>query len=531
VAGGRIVAVGEIGAAAGAEEIDLDGLALAPGFIDIHTHYDAQVMWDPDLTPSCWHGVTTVVMGNCGFGVAPTKAEHRELILRTLENVEGMSLEALTQGVDWSFETFAEYLDVVRSQPLRLNVGALIGHTPLRLSVMGEAATEREATTEEITEMRAVVADAVNAGAVGFASSAAPTHAGAYGKPVPSRFATFEEYLGVAMGLADAGRGVMQATAGATLFIDQFAEISEATGRPVSWTALLTGMFGKGAALRAVDATEEAGGEVWPQVSCRPLVMQLTLADPFALSMVEGFDEVLAAERPERAAFYRDPAWRDRARPHVNKFWGDRLTNATVQETELHPELRGGPTLGALAAERGADPFDVLCDLALEEDLGTRFRVVLANDDDEEIGQLLQDRRTVLGLSDAGAHASQLCDANFSTFLLAEWTRKRGILSLEDAVWRLTDSVARAFRLDGRGRIAEGYAADLVAFDPDTVDTTELERVHDLPGGADRLIARSVGIEHMWVNGVAVRRHGADLDLDGTAPGTVMEAGTLDPGA
>ncbi|HYF46087.1 MAG TPA: amidohydrolase family protein [Acidimicrobiales bacterium] len=518
VADGRIVAVGEVPATHGAEEVDLGGAVLAPGFVDIHTHYDAQILWDPDLTPSCWHGVTSVVMGNCGFGIAPTRPEHRETIARTLENVEGMAFDALVAGIDWTFETFPEYLAAVDGLPKRLNVGVLAGHTPTRLYVLGDEASDREASEDEVAQMATIIREALEAGAVGFSTSGAPTHAGAYGKPVPSRLATFDEIRTLATQMGEVGRGVMQATVGANLFLDQFAEISTSTGRPVSWTALLSGMWGQGGAAGIVEATAQRGGQVWPQVACRPLVMQVTLADPFPMATMASFQEVLAVPHDRRADVYRDPEWR--ARMHADHgIWGDRLTKATIQETGRHTALVDGPTMADLAAERGVDPFDLMIDLALEDDLQTRFRIVLANDDEEELAGLLQDERTVLGLSDAGAHASQLCDANFSTHLLEDWVRNRGVLTLEQAVWRLSGQAAEVFRLEGRGRIEEGAAADLVVFDPDEVGSEPLERVWDLPAGADRLIARSRGIEHVWVNGTAIRRDGEDLDA---RPGVLL---------
>ena len=522
ITGDRITSVGDV-PANGAEEIDLDGLTLAPGFIDIHTHYDAQVLWDRDLTPSSWHGVTSVVMGNCGFGIAPTRPEHHSTIAETLENVEGMSVEALTAGIPWTFESFPEYLDALESSPTRLNVAAMIGHTPLRLYVLGDEAVERAATDEEVETMRALVIEALRAGAAGLATSKSPTHSGAGGKPVPSRLAEPAEIFRIAQALQETGRGVMQATPGPGLFIDEFAALSKDLGRPISWTALLTGVFGKGTAPTLVERTAELGGEVWPQIACRPLVMQLNLMDPFPFASQPSFGEVLAVSRERRREVYADPAWRERARQEVGVF-GSRWDKTTIEETNVHAALRGR-VLTELAAERGVDPFDVLLDLSLDEDLQTRFRIVLANDDDEELSGLLNDGRTVLGLSDAGAHASQLCDACFSTHLLAEWVRKLGVLSLEQAVWRLTGQAAHVFRLPDRGVIREGAFADLVAFDPDTVGADELERVWDLPGGADRLVVRSRGIEHVWVNGSQIRSDGKDLD--GARPGRLLrDAGT-----
>ena len=510
---GKITSVGDVGpAAAGAgraQVIDLDGLVLSPGFIDIHTHYDAQVLWDPDLTPSCWHGVTTVVMGNCGFGIAPTRPEHRETIARTLENVEGMSVEALVAGIPWTFETFPEYLDVLDRTPTRLNVGALVGHTPLRLYVLGDEAVERAATPDEIARMRDLVGEAIEAGAVGFATSQSPTHTGAGGRPVPSRLADAEEIFQIADALKASGRGVVQVTPGPGFFVDQLAQLSERTGRPVSWTALLTGIMGP--AMRVLDRQAALGGEVWPQIACRPLVMQVSLADPFPFASAPSFKEILALPRDRRADLYADPAWRDRARGEVGGVWGTRWSKTTIQETMKFAEWKNGPTLSEMAATRGTDPFDLLVDLSLEEDLATRFRIVLANDDEEDLANLLRDERAVLGLSDAGAHASQLCDACYSTYLLAHWVRETGVLSLEQAVWRLTGHGARVFRLEGRGRIAPGYAADLVAFDADAVGAEELERVWDLPAGADRLIARSRGVDTVWVNGELIRQGGRDL--------------------
>jgi N-acyl-D-amino-acid deacylase len=516
---GRIVAVGESLREEAAEVVDLDGLVLAPGFIDIHTHYDAQVLWDPDLTPSSWHGVTTVVMGNCGFGIAPTREEHRSTIAETLENVEGMSAEALEAGIPWGFETFPEYLERLAATPVRLNVAAFIGHTPLRLYVLGDDAVERPATEDETARMRAIVAEAMAAGAMGFATSKSPTHAGAGGRPVPSRLAELDEVFGVAEALGEAGRGLLQVTPGPGLFLDEMGQLSQRLGRPVTWTALLTGLGRPGSALELAERSASLPGEVWPQVACRPLVMQVSLEDPFPLAQLPSFKEVLARPRAERAALYADPEWRARARPEAERFFAQRLEKTSVDETTLHPELVGRP-VSEVAAERGVAPFDLMVDLSLEEGLATRFRVVLLNDDEDEVAALLQNPRTVLGLSDAGAHASQLCDACFSTHLLGYWVRERKALGLEQAVWRLTGQPASVFRIPGRGLVREGFAADLVAFDPDTVGAGRAERVRDLPAGADRLVVHSHGIEHVFVNGAPIRRDGEDLP--GARPGVLV---------
>jgi N-acyl-D-aspartate/D-glutamate deacylase len=520
VTGDRISAIaspGELTQGTGTEVVDLDGLTLAPGFIDVHTHYDAQILWDPDLTPSSWHGVTSVVMGNCGFGVAPTRPEHRETIVRTFENVEGMSMDALDQGIDWCFETFPEYLAAIDRRPKRINVGAFVGHSTLRLYALG--GEERPATGDELDAMRAILRQAMEAGAIGFSTSRAPSHQGAFGRPVPSRFAEPDEVDALASVLGELGRGVVEVAAGPGLWLDQFAALSVTHGVPVTWTALLAKAEKPGAALRTVERGAALPGEVYPQLACRPIVMQITMADPTPLGEVDEWKEVLAVPRDQRAGLYRDPTWRDRARPETLATWSHRWSKIDVEETATHHDLVG-VTLDRLAADRATTPFDVMLDLALDDDLATRFRVVMDNDGEDEIGDLLADKRTLLGLSDAGAHASQLCDACFSSHLLAHWVRERQVITLEDAVWRLTGQPHRAFRIGQRGLVQEGFHADLVAFDPDTVGITPSERVHDQPGGADRLVVRSTGIEHVWVNGTPTRVAGEDVP--GVAPGRLL---------
>jgi N-acyl-D-aspartate/D-glutamate deacylase len=522
VQGERIVAVeppGRLTAPAGTTVVDLDGLVLAPGFIDVHTHYDAQILWDGDITPSSWHGVTSVVMGNCGFGVAPTHPEHREIIVRTLENVEGMSMDALDQGIDWCFETFPEYLAAVDARRKRINVGAFIGHSALRLFAMG--GEERPATEDEVGRMQELVRQAMQLGAIGFSTSRQPNHQGAFGRPVPSRFADVEEVYALTSVLGDLGKGVLAVSIGPGLFVDQFSELSVRYGVPVTWTALVARADRPGAAMRTVERGAGLPGEVYPQIACRPIVMQTSLADPTPLGEIDEWKEVLARPRARRADLYRDPQWRDRARPTTLETWSHRWSKIDIEETSAHRDLTG-IKLDRLAADRGTTPFDLMLDLALAEHLSTRFRVVMDNDGDDEIGDLLADRRTLLGLSDAGAHASQLCDACFSTHLLGHWVRERKALSLESAVWRLTGQPHQAFRIEGRGLVQEGFFADLVAFDPERVGTTPVERIHDQPGGADRLLVRSTGVEHMWVNGVTTRQDGEEVP--GAAPGRLIRS-------
>jgi N-acyl-D-aspartate/D-glutamate deacylase len=513
----RVEAKGGLQPGPDTQVVDLEGLVLAPGFVDVHTHYDAQILWDGDLTPSSWHGVTSVVMGNCGFGIAPTHPEHRDIIVRTLENVEGMSMEALNEGIEWEFETFPEYLSAIDARRKRINVAAFLGHSALRLFVVGTE--ERAATQTEVQQMQAILREGLEAGAIGFSTSRQPNHQGAFGRPVPSRFAEVDEVYALASVLGDVGHGVVAVSIGPGLFINQFSEMAVKFGVPVTWTALVARADKPGAALRTVDRGAALPGEVYPQIACRPIVMQTSLADPTPLGEVDEWKEVLARPRDQRADLYRDRSWRDRARPATLAAWSHRWSKIDIEETVAHPDLVGR-RVDQLAAERGTTPFDLMLDLALADNLVTRFRVVMDNDGDDEIGDLLADKRTLLGLSDAGAHASQLCDACYSTHLLGHWVRERKALSLEDAVWRLTGQPRQAFRIADRGLVKEGLFADLVAFDPDTVGTAPVERVSDQPGGADRLLVRSTGVEHMWVNGEATRLAGEEVA--GAAPGRLI---------
>jgi len=308
-----------------------------------------------------------------------------------------------------------------------LNFAAYIGHTPLRLYVMGAEATERTATPDEIERMRALVGEAMDAGAIGFATSKAPAHAGAGGRPVPSRLADPEEIFAIGEALAERDRGIFAVTNGPDFYVEQLAELSKRTGRPVTWTALAATASHPNA-METLERQASLGGDVWPQVACRPIVMQITMADPFALARAKAFLEVLALPHDGRRALYVDEAWRERARADMDRKFGTRWQHLSVQETTVHHDVVDRP-LAELAAERGTHPLDVMLDLALAEDLTTRFRFVVANEDEADLANVLRDERSLLGLSDAGAHASQLCDAVFSTYLLEHWVRDTGTLT------------------------------------------------------------------------------------------------------
>ena len=530
---GRIAALGDAPGSA-RETLDATGRIVAPGFVDIHTHYDAQVMWDRMLSISPWHGVTTVVIGNCGFGVAPTRPQHRELILRTLEKVEGMSFDALTAGLgdDWPFETFPEYLDAIERRGVAINVGVLLGHTPLRLYVMGEQATERAATPEETQRMRVLVREALAAGAVGLATSKSPTHVGWAGRPVPSRLAELDELRELAGALGEAGAGILQATLGRGLFFDELGQIAAETGRPVSWTALLAGAMGPGShrgALERAARQQQAGQRVIPQVSCRPLNFEFQWKEPFPFESMPIFAPVSRADLEGKLRIYHDPEFRRAFRESTDTGFG-RALSAWWQRTWItsvpsEPGLAERP-LAEVARERGVHPLDLALDLGIASDLDARFRVAIMNVDEDEVAELLLAPVAVLGLSDAGAHASQLCDACFSTHLLGHWVREKGTLGLEQAVHMLTARPAEVFGLADRGRLALGWPADVVVFDAARVGASPLRRVHDQPSGADRLVSDALGIDAVIVSGELVRRDGKDaLDPDGPLPGRLLRHG------
>lgn len=529
---GRIVALGEAPGRA-VREIDAAGRVVCPGFVDVHTHYDAQVLWDQLLSISPWHGVTTVVMGNCGFGIAPVRREHRPLLVQTLEKVEGMSGAALREGLgDWGFETFPEYLDVVEQRGTAINVAALVGHTPLRLYVMGEEATEREATGDELAAMRRILKEALDAGALGLATSKFQAHLGFQGRPVPSRAASFEEIRELASTLREAGHGMMQTTLGAGLMLEQLEQLAQETGAWISWSALLAGSaFGKSTHQAQLEKTVEMAGRgvrIAPQVTPRPLNFEFQFREPGVLEGMAFFKPVAAADFQGKVAIYRDPAFRQQFRERWDSAWPG-LRHAfelmAIAQFAPEPELEER-LLADVARERGVHPVDLALDMALATELQASFRMPLANHDENQVAELLGNPAMVLGLSDAGAHASQLCDACQATYLLGRWVREKKVLGLEQAVRILTSRPAEVFGIKDRGMLAVGRPADVVVFDPDTVAAGPLRRVNDLPAGEPRLVSDAIGIDAVIVNGVVVREQGRDALAAGDAmPGRLLRKG------
>jgi len=521
VADGRIVEVGT--GLTGRRSLDASGHVVAPGFIDIHTHYDAQVFWDAALTPSSYHGVTTVIAGNCGFSIAPIRRDAVELMAHTLQHVEDMSFDTLSVGVPWDeFESFAQYLDAIERRGVTLNFGCYVGHTAVRLYVMGDDAYERAATPAEIARMQSVIAESLTAGAAGFATSANPAHNGDRGRPVPSRKADMDEVRALLKPVREVGKGVVAMLPGGVIPYEDMITFQREVGRPLTWTALLSieGNDYHEKVIADTDAAHREGADVWPQVSCRPLVFQMNLEEPFTFNTRECFRALMDRPRSERVAAYRDPSWRARAKEELASGYVFRWHKLSVADSPSRPDLAGRPILD-LAAELGVSPLDAVLDLSLEDDLRTRFWSVTANDDEDVVSWLLPRDNVLLGLADSGAHVSQLCDACFATDLLGQWVREREVMPLERAVHKLSGEPAAVYGLTDRGTVEAGKAADLVVFDPATVSPGPLHRVRDFPADGERLTADApVGIAHVLVNGVPIREDGTPVP--GARPGTVL---------
>ncbi len=527
IGNGRITEIGT--GLTGARELDASGQIVSPGFVDIHTHFDAQVFWDPALTPSSFHGVTSVIAGNCGFSIAPVFADNVGLLARTLQHVEDMSLDTLTAGVPWDeFETFPQYLDAIGRRGTALNYGCYVGHTAVRIHVMGDESYERAATDDEVAAMQQLIAAAMDGGAIGFATSASPTHNGDGGRPVPSRVADLAELRSLLLPVRDAGRGVVAMLPGGVFSNRQMFDLQREIGRPFTWTALLTikGLDYHLKVMAEHDAARAEGVEVWPQVSCRPLVFQMNLLEPFTFNMRPAFAELMDQPRDVRTTAYRSAEWRARAWADLteSKILPPNWDSMAVAESDAHPEWIG-TSVRTLARERGVNELEAMLDLALADDLDTRFSSVLANNDPDAIAWLLPQDNALFGLADSGAHVGQLCDACFATDLLGNWVRDKAVMPLEKAIRKLSGEPASVYGLHDRGTIEVGKAADIAVFDFDTVSPGAVRRIHDFPANGERLTADApVGMTHTLVNGVPIRVDGtpASEGLD-ARPGVLLD--------
>jgi N-acyl-D-aspartate/D-glutamate deacylase len=542
VADGRIAAITEPGRAAaspGADIVDATGLVLAPGFVDLHTHYDAQLLWDPAATPSPLHGVTTVFGGNCGFGIAPAGDDHAPYLARLLARVEGIPLDAIEAGVSWEWSDFAGWLGQLERQGIAVNAGFLAGHSAIRRAVMGERAVGEEATVDELDAMVALLHSMLGDGAMGLSTSRSATHLDGDGQPVPSRFATDEELLRLAAVVAEHPGTQVEAIVPGCIsgFTDDetalLAALSAAADRPVNWNVLGVGAGdGHLAQLAMADRAAALGGRVVALTLPYSMSIRLSFLTGTVLEALPGWDEVFGQPPARRLELLADPEVRRRldagAQSPEAGLIGLLAKWERLQIIETFtPET--APWEGRLVRDvvdaTGKPPFDALLDVVVADGLRTGLAPVMPADTDEVWARRLdvwRDPRAVIGGSDAGAHLDMMCGAVYSTTLLGEAVRERGLLPIEEAVALLTDRPARLYGADRRGRIAEGWHADLVLLDPATVGPRPQRTVTDLPGGASRLFAAADGIHVVFVGGTAIVRDG---EVTGSTPGTLLRSG------
>jgi N-acyl-D-aspartate/D-glutamate deacylase len=529
---GKISAIGEIKDKAD-RTIDADGLTLAPGIVDIHTHYDAQVTWDATLSPSPSLGVTTAVMGNCGFGIAPARPKSRDLVIRNLSVVEGMDLEALRTGIKWDFESFADYMAMLRRRGAYANLAVLAGHSVIRTAVMGEAASERkDATLEELAEMKAMVSDAMAHGAIGLGASYSLNHSGYGGVPMPSTIAPMSELDALVGAMGVRGRGVVEIASGAKV-PGELEPMVAKYGRPF-FQGSGVAMYNEQAPQRAIGMFEECaaaihrGNGLYIQIPCQPLSFDFTMANAYPFYSHSAFDPIKAYSPEQLIKVFRDASWRatfreDAKDPRPGMIFQGTWDRVMVAVAHKAANARYVNRYAAeIAATEHRDPLDVVLDLALDEDLETAFLGRFLNVGDDGVARLLKHEAGVVALSDAGAHLIYMCDAGFGLHFLARWVRERGDFDIAEGVRRLTSHPADLYGIPNRGRIALGAQADLLLFDAATVGVSPAERIADLPGGGRRTIRRPTGVHGVFCNGV-MTFDGKDYVKHAKGPGHVLD--------
>ena len=531
VQNGKIVAIGKVEGAA-ARTIDAAGKIVCPGFVDPHTHYDAQITWDQLLSSSSEHGVTTVMMGNCGVGIAPCRPEARKLLTEDLVTVEGIDHEVLTEGIRWDWETFPQFMDAAAHRGTAINLAFMVPLAPLRTYVIGTEANERAATKDETQSIADLLRDAMNAGAWGFSTTASRQHIGHGAKPLSARLASRDELTAYCGVLKDVKRGVIEMALTkrySNLDDDEEAFLKfmlDASERPVTWLSLHNLAEKPNAIAEILDrVTPLIKRGARPQILTRPLLYDMNLRRPFMFTEMNSAKEVFDASFETQMAIYADPKFRQAFKDELKlgRKWAGLAQNIIVVSVE-NPALKPleGKTIGDIAAARKQDPNDVFFDIAVEDQLQVKYVVPRANTDKAALAAALRDPRTIIGLSDAGAHLDMLCESGYTTYLLGHWVREQKALSLEHAVQRITSEPADFFGLKDRGRLHAGAAADIVVFDEHTINSPlRPTPVKDLPAGGMRLYAKAEGISHVMVNGQLLYENGKHT---GTIPGKVLRS-------
>ena len=528
---GKIIEVGEIDGPAN-QVIDAEGTVVAPGFIDPHTHYDAQICWDGAVTPSSWHGVTSVVVGNCGVGIAPCKLESREIAMHDLVNVEAIPYDVLEEGITWDWETFPEYMNAAERREPTLNLAFLAPLTPFRHYVMGTESLERAATAEETRDIQTLLGQAIDAGAFGFSSTILNQHLGFQGRPLACRNSSRDELNAYANVLKTRGKGAIEVALTRQIGVLEEEQcelldfLLDHSNRPVTFIAL----FDRDDISEAVrDTLRRAAPMIKkgarPQTSPLPLTREINMRNPFSFAAFPSWKR-LFEDTTEQAqiAVYKDQAFRDQFREELKNplafgNW-ERITLHEAQANSLkHLE---GLTVAEMARAQGKDTVDTFLDTVVADNLCCEFTMASFNTRVDRMAELLNDPSILIGLGDGGAHVDMLCDCGYPTYLLGTWVREREVLSIEQAVRRLTSDPADFFGISDRGRLQPGLAADIVIFDPDTVGSGNRgERRYDLPGGGKRMVMPSQGVLYTLVNGHVVY---ADGTIVGSGFGQILRS-------
>ena len=537
VSEGKIVAIGRINERA-KQTIDAEGHIVSPGFVDGHTHMDAQIFWDPVGSCSSYHGVTSVVMGNCGFTLAPCKQEDADMVFRNLERAEDLSRDAMLEGIDWRWETFPEFLNVIDELPKGINYAGYIGHSALRTYVMGERAFSDAAGEDDVRQMQHLVKQAVQAGAIGFSTSRTFNHLTADDRPVASRLAEWDEVRAIVNAVGETGKGLFEIAGEApgrdtqriAEYHGRLRDLAVESGVPQTW-----GMFSVRAApdlwrpyFDLLDETAAAGGRMFAQVHSRALSSLLSFESNTPFDSWEYWSEFRQLPLAEQAAKMRDPQIKAKLVEIASReYTGPRVVGAEARPPEweyIYPMddmVYDKPSMAELARAKGVHPVELMIDMALERDLKMFFRQPIANEDQSQVLDMMKHPRSVITFSDSGAHVSQIMDSSLQTHLLSYWVREKQAMTLEEAVKQITYNTATLWGLHDRGLVREGMAADLVVFDANTIGARMPDVVHDLPAGAKRLKQTADGILNTVVNGEILLTNN---EHSGVVPGRLLRS-------